>query len=136
MPRETAEQEKTRLLALYDIASAYQRQNDLTKDQKANIAQILNGLQSAIKQIPGETEKVAKTVREELDEAFEAQFPTTGVKRWANDAQSVIDGMTGFLQDNFGSIIDVGTSFYQTLIDAQKNAAEAQVSILTKQIAA
>ena len=134
--KETAEQEKTRLLALYDIASAYQRQNDLTEEQKANIAQILNGLQSAIKQIPGETEKVAKTVREELDEAFEAQFPTTGVKRWAKDAQSVIDGMTGFLQDNFGSIIDVGKSFFDTMEAAQKSASEAQVSILTKQIAA
>jgi len=134
--KETADQEKTRLFALYDIASAYQRQNDLTEEQKANIAQILNGLQSAIKALPTETAKAAKTVREELEEAFEAQFPTTGVKKWAKDAQSAISDMTGYIQDNFGSIIDVGKSFYDTMEAAQKSASEAQVSILEKQIAA
>lgn len=134
--KETAEQEKTRLLALYDIASAYQRQNDLTEEQKANIAQILNGLQAAIKAIPTETAKAAKTVREQLDESFEAQFPTTGVKKWAKDAQSAISDMTSFLQDNFGSMIDVGKNFYDTMTAAQKSTAEAQVSILEKQIAA
>jgi hypothetical protein len=134
--KETAEQEKIRLIAAYDIASAYQRQSDLTAEQRQNIEQIITGLQTAIKAIPSETEKAAKTARVEIDEAFEAAFPTTGVKKWAQDAQSAISGMTSFIQDNFGSMIDVGKSFYDTMEAAQKSAAEAQVTILTNQIAA
>ncbi|MBI9095586.1 MAG: phage tail length tape measure family protein [Sphaerochaeta sp.] len=134
--RETAEQEKTRLFALHDIASAYQRQSDLTEEQKQNIAQIITGLQVAIKAIPTETGKAAKTVRQQLDETFEARFPTTGVKSWAKDAQSAIGDLTGFMQDNFGSIIDVGTSFYKTIVEAQENASKAQIAVLEKQIAA
>ncbi|MDT4761817.1 phage tail length tape measure family protein [Sphaerochaeta sp. PS] len=134
--KETAEQEKTRLLALYDIASAYRRQNGLTEEQKENIGQILNGLQIAIKAIPTEMEKATKTVREQLDESFEAQFPTTGVKKWAKDAQSAISDLTGFMQDNFGSIIDVGTSFYKTITEAQEKASKAQIAVLETQIAA
>lgn len=134
--KETAEQEKTRLMAAYDIAAAYQRQADLTAEQRQNIEQIINGLQTAIKALPAETEKAAKTAREKIEEAFEAAFPTTGVKKWAKDAQSAISDMTGFLQDNFGSLIDVGKNFYETMQAAQKSSAEAQVSILSKQIAA
>ncbi len=134
--KETAEQEKQRLLSLYDIASAYQRQTDLTDEQKESIARIITGLQSAIKQIPVESQSAAKTVREQLEESFEEQFPTTGVKKWAKDAQSAVSDLVGFFQDNFGLMIDVGTSFYQTITEAQQKASDAQLKILDKQIAA
>jgi hypothetical protein len=134
--RETADQERQRLLAALDIATAYQRQADLTDAQRESLGLIITGLQAGINAIPGAVGEVLPTIREQLEAAFEARIPTTGIKKWAIEAQDAVASVTSFLQDNFGAMADLGISFYETMVKAQADAAKAQVGILERQIAA
>lgn len=126
--KETSEQEIARLTAALELAKVYQLQNDLTQEQGEALSKIINGLEKSL--------DVTKSVREVLEDTFEKWFPTTGIKAWARDAQSAISDVTSFVEDNFGQMIKVGVSFYQTLQDAQKRASEAQIKALDKQITA
>lgn len=134
--KETADQEKQRLLATLDIALAYERQNDLTEEQRKNVGLIITGLQEGIKAIPQATAEASLTIREQLNAAFEKRFPNIGIKKWASEAETAIEAVSSFLQDNFGKMMDFGTSFYETLMKAQEDAAKAQVKTLEIQIAA
>ncbi|MGE4465867.1 phage tail length tape measure family protein [Sphaerochaeta sp.] len=134
--RETAEQEKARLLNAYDIARAYQRQTDLTDEQRKNIDKIVLGIQKALQVTEVEGKKTASSVKEEIEEAFEDLIPTTGVKAIAQDIQQVLGGMKDFLGENFGDITAWGTNVINVMVEAQQKAAEAQIRILEKQMAA
>jgi len=134
--RETKEQEKERLELALATAEAYLLQNTLTEDQRRNMGLIVNGLQAGIDTIPGAAAEVVPTIREQLEAAFEARIPTTGIKKWASEAQDAVTSVTAFLQDNFGTMVEFGISFYETLVTAQQDAAKAQIGILEKQIAA
>ena len=134
--KETAEQEKARLLNAYDIARAYQRQTDLTDEQRKNIDKIVLGIQKALQVTEVEGKRTASSVKEEIEEAFEDLIPTTGIKKNAQDIQQVLGGMKEFLNENFGDITSWGTNVINVMVEAQQKAAEAQIKILEKQIAA
>lgn len=134
--KETAEQEKERLLNAYDIARAYQRQTDLTDEQRRNIDKIVHGLQQAMLVTAEEGKRTAQTVKAEIEDAFEELFPTTGIKSIAKDVQQVFAGMQDFIKENFGDITAWGLNVFSTIADAQKKASEEQIKTLEKQMAA
>ncbi|MEA5032303.1 MAG: hypothetical protein VB025_09165 [Sphaerochaeta sp.] len=128
--KETAEQEKVRLEAALATAQAYLVQKDLTEEQRKNIEAIIVGLKQA------QGTEANKSYYEQLQENFKKKLPTEGIRHWLLEAKSAAQSVADFMQDQFGDVLSFGLSFYNTLVDAQENAAEAQIRILEKQMAA
>jgi len=131
--RETAEQEKTRLEAALATAEAYLLQKNLTDEQRKNIAAIVVGLKQASKSGSGESGETT-SYYEQLEKNFTKKLPTDGIRYWMLEFKDAAESVTQFMKDQFGDILSFGQSFYQTMVDAQQQAAEAQIKALEKQI--
>jgi len=129
--KETAEQEKERLAAALATAEAYLVQADLTDEQRKNIEKIVYGL----KQIQEQNGGGEQTPKEKVDEIWNSLF-SDSVSDWASSASEYIDAVVSTVQDKMGVMGDVVSNFYDTMIQAQEDAANAQIKIIEKQITA
>ncbi len=95
-----------------------------------NLIGLYKGASAAAKDAGGES----LSFGEKLQKSFDVAFPSTGVKKWAKDAQDIISGTKQFMQDNFGDVISWGKSFYDSMVRLQEEASKQQIKQLEKRM--